>query len=111
VPLYLLSYKLHLYNTLFSLMLTMSAAAVPVLVLIMVSFVRDVPARAHPVQQHGRAAHVNRSQAGYRPGSDRGSPNHGNTLASKRVMAQIWSPVRVRTNRPVAWRMPAGPRR
>ena len=35
--------------------------------------------------------------AGYRLGSDRGSPNHGSTLASKRVMAQIWSPVRVRT--------------
>ena len=35
--------------------------------------------------------------AGYRLGSDRGSPNHGSTLASKRVMAQIWWPVRVRT--------------
>jgi hypothetical protein len=35
--------------------------------------------------------------AGYRLGSDRGSPNHGSTLASKRVMAQIWSPVRVST--------------
>ena len=30
MPLYLLIYKLHLYNTLFSLMLTMSAAPVPV---------------------------------------------------------------------------------
>ena len=30
-------------------------------------------------------------------GSDRGSPNHGSTLLSKRVMAQIRSPVRVRT--------------
>jgi hypothetical protein len=28
-------------------------------------------------------------EAGYRLGSDRGSPNHGSTLASKRVMAQI----------------------
>jgi hypothetical protein len=35
--------------------------------------------------------------AGYRPGSDRGSPNHGSTLASKRVMAQIRSPARVST--------------
>jgi len=43
VPLYLLIYKLHLYDTLFALMLTMSAAAVPVSVMIMVSFVRDIP--------------------------------------------------------------------
>jgi raffinose/stachyose/melibiose transport system permease protein len=43
VPLYLLIYKLHLYDTLFALMLAMSAAAVPVSVLIMVSFVRDIP--------------------------------------------------------------------
>jgi raffinose/stachyose/melibiose transport system permease protein len=43
VPLYLLVYKLHLYDTLFALMLTMTAAAVPVSVLIMVSFVRDIP--------------------------------------------------------------------
>jgi raffinose/stachyose/melibiose transport system permease protein len=43
VPLYLLIYKMHLYDTLFALMLTMSAAAVPVSVLIMVSFVRDIP--------------------------------------------------------------------
>ena len=35
--------------------------------------------------------------AGYRLGSDRGSPNQGSTLASKRVMAQIWSPARVST--------------
>ena len=35
--------------------------------------------------------------SGYRLGSDRGSPNHGSTLASKRVMAQIWSPARVST--------------
>jgi hypothetical protein len=38
-----------------------------------------------------------RHAGGYRPGSDRGSPNHGSTLASKRVMAQIWSPARVST--------------
>ncbi len=43
VPLYLLVYKLHLYDTLFALMLTMSAAAVPLSVLVMVSFVRDIP--------------------------------------------------------------------
>jgi raffinose/stachyose/melibiose transport system permease protein len=43
VPLYLLIYKLHLYDTLFALMLTMSAAAVPVSVMIMVSFIRDIP--------------------------------------------------------------------
>jgi raffinose/stachyose/melibiose transport system permease protein len=43
VPLYLLIYKAHLYDTLFALMLTMSAAAVPVTVLVMVSFVRDIP--------------------------------------------------------------------
>ena len=36
-------------------------------------------------------------EAGYRLGSDRGSPNQGRTLLSKRVMAQIWSPVRVST--------------
>jgi hypothetical protein len=34
---------------------------------------------------------------GYRLGSDRGSPNHGSTLLSKRVMARIRSPVSVRT--------------
>lgn len=43
VPLYLLVYKLHLYDTLAALILTMSAAAVPVSVLIMVSFIRDIP--------------------------------------------------------------------
>ena len=36
-------------------------------------------------------------EAGYRLGSERGSPNHGSTLASKRVMAQIWPPARVST--------------
>src|SRR5215472_2601320 len=50
-------------------------------------------------------------RSGYRLGSDRGSPNHGSTLLSKRVMAQIRSPVRVRTYRPVPWRMPVGARR
>ena len=43
VPLYLIIYRLHLYDTLFALMLTMTAAAIPVSVMIMVSFVRDIP--------------------------------------------------------------------
>ena len=43
VPVYVLIYKMHLYDTLFALILTLSAAAVPVSVLIMVSFVRDIP--------------------------------------------------------------------
>lgn len=43
VPLYVLIYKMHLYDTLLALILTLSAAAVPVSVLIMVSFVRDIP--------------------------------------------------------------------
>lgn len=43
VPLYVLIYKMHLYDTLFALILTLSAAAIPVSVLIMISFVRDIP--------------------------------------------------------------------
>ena len=43
VPLYLLVYKLHLYDTLFALMLTMTAAAIPISVLVMVNSVRDIP--------------------------------------------------------------------
>jgi raffinose/stachyose/melibiose transport system permease protein len=43
VPLYVIIYKMHLYDTLFALILTLSAAAIPVSVLIMVSFVRDIP--------------------------------------------------------------------
>jgi raffinose/stachyose/melibiose transport system permease protein len=43
VPLYVLIYRMHLYDTLFALILTMSAAAIPVSVLIMVNFVRDIP--------------------------------------------------------------------
>lgn len=43
VPLYVLIYKMHLYDTLIALVLTLSAAAIPVSVLIMVSFVRDIP--------------------------------------------------------------------
>lgn len=43
VPLYLLLYRMHLYDTMYALILTLSAAAVPVSVLIMVSFVRDIP--------------------------------------------------------------------
>ena len=43
VPIYVLIYKMHLYDTLFALILTLSAAAIPVSVLIMVGFVRDIP--------------------------------------------------------------------
>jgi raffinose/stachyose/melibiose transport system permease protein len=43
VPLYLLIYRAHLYDTLAALILAMSAAAVPVSVLIMTSFLRDIP--------------------------------------------------------------------
>lgn len=43
VPLYVLILKMHLYDTMLALILTLSAAAVPVSVLIMVSFVRDIP--------------------------------------------------------------------
>jgi hypothetical protein len=49
--------------------------------------------------------------AGYRLGSDRGSPKDGSTLFSKRVMALIQSPLRVSTYRPVPWRLPSGVRR
>jgi hypothetical protein len=51
------------------------------------------------------------ARCGYRLGSECGSPNHGKTLFSKRLMAQIRSPVRVRTNKPVPCRMPVGARR
>jgi hypothetical protein len=40
----------------------------------------------------------------YQPGSDRGSPNHGNTPLSKRVISEIWSPASVRTKSPIAWK-------
>jgi raffinose/stachyose/melibiose transport system permease protein len=43
VPIYVLIYKMHLYDTLFALILVLSAAAIPISVLIMVSFVRDIP--------------------------------------------------------------------
>ena len=43
VPIYVLIDKMHLYDTLYALILTLSAAAIPVSVLIMVSFVRDIP--------------------------------------------------------------------
>jgi hypothetical protein len=45
---------------------------------------------------------------GYRLASDRGSPNHGSTLFSKQVRAQIRSPARVSTKRPVPGRVPVG---
>ena len=47
--------------------------------------------------EHVSATSKSRPEAGYWLGSDRGSPNHGSTLASKRVMAQIWPPARVST--------------
>ena len=67
--------------------------------------------RASDPQHRCAAARIHRSGAGYRLGSDRGSPNQRSTPLSKRVMAQIRSPVRVRTYRPVPWRMPVGARR
>jgi len=48
---------------------------------------------------------------GYRFGSDRGRPNKGSTLLSNRVIAQIRSPLTVRTYRPVPWLMPVRERR
>jgi hypothetical protein len=42
-------------------------------------------------------AQIHRVDAGYRLGSDRGSPKDGSVLFSKRVMPQIRSPVRVST--------------
>src|ERR1700674_5578734 len=38
--------------------------------------------------------------SGYGFGSDRGSPTHGSTVVSKRIVAEISSPARVRTKRP-----------
>jgi raffinose/stachyose/melibiose transport system permease protein len=43
VPLYIMMVKMHLYDTMYALILTLTAAAIPVSVLIMVSFVRDIP--------------------------------------------------------------------
>lgn len=43
VPLYVIIDKIGLYDTLGALILTMSAAAIPVSVLILLSFVRDIP--------------------------------------------------------------------
>src|SRR6516165_10448099 len=51
------------------------------------------------------AAHYRCSRAGHRAGSDRGSPDHASTLASKRVMAQIRPPARVSTEKPAARRI------
>jgi hypothetical protein len=60
------------------------------------------PPRCEQPRESGWPGNVARLQihhldAGYGPGSDRGSPNDGRTLFSKRVMALIWSPARVRT--------------
>jgi raffinose/stachyose/melibiose transport system permease protein len=43
IPLYVMMVKMHLYDTMYALILVLSAAAVPVSVLMMVSFVRDIP--------------------------------------------------------------------
>ena len=43
VPLYIMMVKMHLYDTIYALILTLTASAIPVSVLIMVSFVRDIP--------------------------------------------------------------------
>ena len=43
--------------------------------------------------------------------ADRGSPNHGSTVFSKRVMAQIRSPESVRTRSPTPCRLPSVARR
>ena len=47
-------------------------------------------------------------EPGYRLGSDRGSPNRGSTLLTKRVTAQIRSPLRVRTRRPTPFSSGSG---
>ena len=62
------------------------------------SFQARIPSRSLRCgrTRSARAASMAR-EAGYRPGSERGSPNHGSTLASKRVMPQIWPPARVST--------------
>ena len=86
---------------------------------------RVEPERTRPELEHGRSANVavdpvasgfdvgssedhpvNLPGLSYGPGddrlgSDRGSPNHGSTLVSKRVTELIRSPVRVRTSSPV----------
>jgi raffinose/stachyose/melibiose transport system permease protein len=43
VPVYILILKMHLYDTMYAMILVMTASAIPVSVLIMVSFVRDIP--------------------------------------------------------------------
>ena len=53
------------------------------------------PADAEELVRRAQPPH--RPSAGYRLGSDRGSPSHGSTLLSKRVMPQIRSPARVST--------------
>jgi imidazolonepropionase-like amidohydrolase len=71
----------------------------------------DPRALARPVAVVVRGVRVRLRLSLYRLGSDRGSPNHGSTLFSKRVMAQIRSPESVSTKRPVPWRMPLWARR
>ena len=75
---------------------------------------RSDPKRVRRACEKGsNASTVDGSEEGafYRLGSERGSPNHGSTLVSKRVTERIRSPVRVRTRRPVPCRMPVEARR
>ena len=46
------------------------------------------------------------AEFGAQLGSVRGSPKRGRTLLSKRVMAQMRPPDRVRTSSPSAWHIP-----
>ena len=71
----------------------------------------DVIADPERVGRVAASVLVDGALGGYRLGSDLGSPNQGSTLFSKRVMAQMRSPVRARTKRPTPWLMPSGERR
>ena len=76
------------------------------------SLVIDEPGERGSTRPTGSVARdASRVRAGYRAGSDRGSPNQGSTLVSKRVTEQIRSPASVRTKRPVPWRILVGARR
>ena len=65
----------------------------------------------HEEVERPRVAEVATRTVAGQSGSDRGSPNQPSTLLSKRVHAQIRSPARVSTMRPVPWRMPVELRR
>ena len=57
---------------------------------------RFVARLAHP-EDRGHIGEAERTRKLLSRGSDRGSPNHGSTVLSKRVMARIRSPARLRT--------------